>query len=708
MGIEEKLATIRRVRDIVLSIHENVSADCKDSKLQAVHKSVGNLLNQLETGKCRAAIFGMRKSGKTTVLNSLLGDEFIPASVFQVLSSNIGIVHNTSATNGELFGENSVEEMHLLATGKQNISDCLKQSGFQFRKLFLHLPLPFLTRMGINENQLNLELIDYSAANDETEISAMTAETVVKQSCVIILVVDFRIITELESFVQHLLPFRYLLSRSLFIVNFYDTFYSPDYQGSLKPEDIPNQVSKELKKWGIKVQPDHVIPFSAKWALKARQWVNASVLINHQKGELLYADAILMLRQAGKERDAHSLEDEMTTENIGHIVSLLETFSQIERFENALLNMLPIFYDHKSRVKSAEMHDIVHVIEETLKAVKTVIRRDQEAVDNGIEYFDSWRSLNHALNVTITSHLEKLDNLQHHIFEAAFQKVNSSQFAGKLRHVLRRLMKKNLQESSESETCSFRERIHVVSQIRSTKELILVQARNTLEAEWIAVSSIFKLTTSSAVKRNIRDLKLNFLTTLSNEVSDSVDLGSLVTELSSYLSSLFEDLRESCVCLFPKPQRFESKKYTFRNDDLYEKLIQTHEVEICRPVNVEKCYEPDDCVGEPTKTCTRSEPHFSPDSSRLEDTFIDSFDDWIIMFQEEIRKCYEGLSQSLVSTLKDKLVGIVTETMQRVDKPLKRREDIQSRYSENIVFLRNRVSELKTMKRKFAAYMLFD
>ena len=91
------------------------------------------------------------------------------------------------------------------------------------------------------------------------------------------------------------------LKRIPILVNAYDTIY--DSPGSLQAHEIPEYVSKYLREpdvLGKTIPPHHVIPISARWALRSREWSsNASVLLKDKSVRDLYDEALIFLQRAG-------------------------------------------------------------------------------------------------------------------------------------------------------------------------------------------------------------------------------------------------------------------------------------------------------------------------------------------------------------------------------------------------------------------------
>lgn len=310
----------------------------------------------LRIGKVRSAIVGLTKAGKTTTLNALLGQTFLPSTIQPQTAKEVKIIHSPTTPEGSLYvvkekGSKPVS----VASKKDEINNFLVQVNSEeregqssYNEIILHAPFIFLSE----SSQVKLELSDTPGLFEATDTNITSdSEHALKEMCAFVLILNLELLkTELESrLLQAIVKLHPDLltkrTRVLILVNALDTVYSDKNLGSLKPTEIENYVSEYLEEptiLGFKIPPSHIIPFSAKWALIPRIWLaNPSAFVESEGAQELYEEALILLRRAGYKNDVDSLEA-MNEENVRFVGSLLIKFSQIETIEAKLKEMLYI------------------------------------------------------------------------------------------------------------------------------------------------------------------------------------------------------------------------------------------------------------------------------------------------------------------------------------------------------------------------------
>ena len=295
---------------IINSLKEEYSNNSHYLQLQDNSSDIDVILNRVRNGTVYTGVVGMTKSGKSTVLNSLLGKSYLPSSIQPQTAKEVSIIHDPDNPDGVLYSIDE-KERHELARGKEDIAQKIlslnsaeRYSRSSYDKLVLRAPLVFLE--GIKN--VRLELSDTPGLNEAGVTFIKASETAVREKVAYIIILhvstmknigESRLFKNLRHYHPELLS---KLDRVLIIVNAYDLTFMDDSSESIKSKGISKYVSdylKDSKILGETISPEHIIPFSGKWALKAQEWRdNPDLLLKAPKGETSYDTAVNILDYA--------------------------------------------------------------------------------------------------------------------------------------------------------------------------------------------------------------------------------------------------------------------------------------------------------------------------------------------------------------------------------------------------------------------------
>ena len=352
-------------------------------------KRLHDIYERLKSGKVSAGIGGVTKAGKCTTLNALLGNSFLPSSIQPQTANEVSIIHNLSTPNGELYAaRNKGDIPQPLAKGREDIYETLRELNNEKRlskvssysKLILHAPLLFLR--GVENVQL--ELSDTPGLGEAGASHVVSqSELAVKDMCAFVLILNVqflktkaesKLLSNLSKFHPHLFS---KLNRILILVNAYDTTYQDDNPGSLQAHEIPEYVSKYLREpdvLGKNILPHHIIPISARWALRSREWSsNASLLLKDKSARDIYDEALTFLQRGGYQ--VKPIEGKRNE----HAVALkgchyLEEFSHMGLVEKNLMDML---HTHgRAVLLESAVDDTLSVIEKIQDEVDLLIEKE--------------------------------------------------------------------------------------------------------------------------------------------------------------------------------------------------------------------------------------------------------------------------------------------------------------------------------------------
>ena len=137
------------------------------------------IMEKLKAGNVCAGVFGGVKVGKSTFLNAILGNIFLPSSMQVETAKRVRIIHDFTEehSNGTLFHSNGKGITELakgptaIKTLLQSINDAERKTGGSgYDQLILRAPFHFLKNKGI---KVALEVSDTPGIN-ELELYILT------------------------------------------------------------------------------------------------------------------------------------------------------------------------------------------------------------------------------------------------------------------------------------------------------------------------------------------------------------------------------------------------------------------------------------------------------------------------------------------------------------------------------------------------------
>ena len=500
----------------------------------------------LRTGKVRSGVIGLTKAGKSTILNALLGTYFLPSTIQPQTAKEVRIIHTPSSPQGALYAIREKGDIpELIASGREEISEHLTQlnknvrgNKTMYRELTLQAPFQFLAA-----EKVKLEVSDTpgffeAAAKNITSES----ELAVKDMCAFILILNVQLLkTQSESellnlLVQHHPRLFSKLNRVLILINALDVAYFDDSKGSLKPDEIPEYVSKYLADpqiLNLTIAPQHIIPMSAKWALRSRVWsANPASFLKSEDAKNQYKEALILLRRAGYEQETKPLE-EMTEENVLKVSSHLATLSQIETIETKLREMLykygpAVILEAAVDVTLAEIQNLEGLISQKIKEENLekkqdlVLKHDQLLVklrEAKLRHLQSAQQLATIIRSAVTSQVNT-------VTESLRQAIDG-QIGTILMNHLNGFHNKD-------------DRQLVYSRICSVKSVIVGPAQHERESSWNSIANAIRNSQVQQTRDALSQLKAELVSVLQvdpNTATDFPSFAKLASELSSQVTA---------------------------------------------------------------------------------------------------------------------------------------------------------------------------
>lgn len=243
-------------------------------------KNYTTIKGKWDERRFQVAVMALMKSGKSTLLNSWIGNEFLPSAAIAETMKTVILRHNQNNKKGKLFINNKE-----VATGRENIKKYIQQinkaereknegSGGDFR-----LEIAMSSLKGKPLEGYGFDFLDTPGVNESgVPILSGKIELLIKNSDVIIYVLD---VTKLKSNDERdmfrslkewkIELFKELGHRLFFVVNKMDTLNRHDREKDLSEETIRIYIKNILKDdLEIEVDETNIIPVSSEQALLSR------------------------------------------------------------------------------------------------------------------------------------------------------------------------------------------------------------------------------------------------------------------------------------------------------------------------------------------------------------------------------------------------------------------------------------------------------
>ncbi|MCK6648201.1 MAG: dynamin family protein [Bacteroidia bacterium] len=313
---------------------ENIKADDLLEKIKYFY-------NQCKSQSFQIAVMAMVKSGKSTFLNSLLGDEYLPMSNVPETSVFIKINHTQKGKAILHDGSKAIQgvsNIKAFIAAKNNVR---REKGLKERVEF-DLEAPFIVLNDKEMDGIKFEVLDTpgfgEALRKDTvgkSINQTNHELIDKTSAIIYLLDYSKLNTEDEKEVLERLSdvrsdiLEKIQDRLFFIINQIDK----EDRNSLPPEMAVDYVYKLVKDKMPKLNKEHIFHLSARNALLSRLILNGNAT-NEAKSD--FGKIAFGVR-------ANKIPAEQYIEAAEEI--LLD--SKIEQIENKIINYI---YENRSRI----------------------------------------------------------------------------------------------------------------------------------------------------------------------------------------------------------------------------------------------------------------------------------------------------------------------------------------------------------------------
>ena len=307
--------------------------------------SLKRMVQYVVDPKIRIGLIGVIKSGKSTVLNSLLGNKFLPSSVEPQSATEVRVSHadDNEYETGVLFDTEEV------ARGTKKIYEVLYAHNRAMRsenppenKVFLlKTPIPFVSS-SLKQSVFGLEVSDTVGIN-EAGVPQATNKTieVMEKLSIFVVVLNYKRMKTVseENLIKKLLEVHPKVfentNKYLFVVNAVDIYFLTENPDSVHPENVSHFISGYLKdNLDLNIPTDRIIPYCAKWILLYRVTQAGGVVSDSE-----YQQALALYSSIKSMSDIRHLQ-RPTDDNTREVFTTLKNYCGIDRLESELMRMV--------------------------------------------------------------------------------------------------------------------------------------------------------------------------------------------------------------------------------------------------------------------------------------------------------------------------------------------------------------------------------
>lgn len=707
------VASVQRLNNAIL----NNSSIAESDVIRNASMRLDTIMKRLNTGQIRAGVVGLTKAGKSTTLNALLGKQFLPGSIQPQTAKEVSIVH-ADDSDGELYGAIGNKRVPL-GKGHQAIHDRLvefneasrKYAHSSYDKLYLHASLRFLAD---KVQGVQFELSDTPGLGEAASHHfSFESELAVRDMCAFVMIMKLDFLkTKSESDLllklSTLHPKLFInLNRILILVNAYELSYEDKSKHNLQADEIQEYISNFLREpnvLGKVIPPEHIIPFSALWGLRARLWSdNPEILLNDPDARNLYKEAMIKLDRAGYH--VKSLEGERNVEKVRKLSLLLEDFSRITHVESNLTHML---YNHGGVVLlESSVDDTLSVVDDIRAEVSQMLVR--ENVVKKMKVVESARNLLTSFKSILSKYINVITELEGSVGESTRAIIET--LADALEESLNSLINGKLYETLQG-TVEHEQKDHVQSQILLAKSSVLSPAVTKMRIEWLKVIESIHKTAVDRVKVILSELKVDLMSCFGGEASQSSVVDEAMITHSHKVATLTNEkltgLSDIVVSFVPHTSRGNLQlQLTYEGQGsekvedavLKERLIQgkktkydTKEEKQCFGLKY-GFFGPKNCVH-----ITVAKPYdvatYSPDFAALQSDFSGVVKGWIKMFTSEVDNYQSEITGIVANEFTSAVKTALSLPTQQLEEDVHMKEAVLDLSNANVAFLNAKKNEL--------------
>ena len=503
------------------------------------------------------------------------------------------------------------------------------------------------------------------------------------------------------------------LNRILILINAYELAHEDKSKHNLQADRIQGYISDYLREPNVlgKVIPrEHIIPFSALWGLRSRLWLkDPNILLSHKDARNLYSEALVKLDRAGY--DVELLRGERNEEKVHKLSMLLEDFSHIKQVESNLSQML---HAHGARVLlESSVDDTLSVLDDIRTEASQVIVRENLKKKEAV--VEKVKGLLISYKNTVEKYINVISELD--AFTDASSRATVTTLADSLEDRLNSIVNDKVYGTLRG-TIEHEDKNHVQSKIVSAKASILSPATTRMKVEWLQVTESLHKAIIERVKGIISDFKIELVSGLSDEASQSAfsdqqmmkHSREVATALTERLNSLHEI---SSGFLPPLSNNILQLELTYdgkgsdrvADDALTQRLSQGKKTKYNLKSD-KKCFGRRYVIAGP-KDCVRftvAEPYdaptYTPDFVTIQSDFSEVVKGWIMLFKTKVDNYRKRTCDTVMDRFKSAVHDALSVPTQLLEDDLQAKEAALDQSKATVAVLNSRKSKLNVAERK--------
>lgn len=241
-------------------------------------KELKRIDQKFKTKKFQVAVLALIKSGKSTLLNACIGQEFLPANSQAETMSIVRLKHKEGEKEGILTdGDKKVKGIEYIRAYLKNLNESARVENKAIKtELTLEVELDIWKDKKLGEYQF--DILDTPGVNEAgVDTLFSTVEKLIKETDVIIYLLDFtklktkdedNIFADIKKYRENLLAD--YKDRLFFVVNKFDLQDRHDRERQMDEKKLKLHVQNLLQKQNIEVETNKIVVLMAKRAFECR------------------------------------------------------------------------------------------------------------------------------------------------------------------------------------------------------------------------------------------------------------------------------------------------------------------------------------------------------------------------------------------------------------------------------------------------------
>lgn len=550
-------ATKKLFEKAIQIIEKEVKGESKNA--QDILDKIKHFYQQCKDQNFQIAVLAMVKSGKSTFLNSLLGNEYLPMNNVPETAVPIRIVHSDNDKGTLRFSNNTIDGAEKIKSHLEEVNKGNRDKNLVEEEVKFHLHSSFIVLKEKEMTDIKFEILDSAGFGEALpqltagkSIDESTSELVDKISAIIYLLDYTKLKTkDEEATLEKIIEMRpdilnKIQDRLFFLINQIDE----EDRNSLTKEQAIDFVFNTIKEKMPNALRQNIFTFSAKQALLARLILteNASSAAKGDFAKIAFGLASGNNKSDSDYKEAartilqHSNIEEIESKIINHI---FENRSKIffESLQDNLKRLLLEFKNKYVTTASGTLNKTIQEIESLEEKIKEA-KKKQESIQEEADKFESeiksWIETEFkGFEKSILDHIDSAFNIEKAEEKQSLFNKLIPRWVKKLQSYIKSAEEQSTYSSSEQIENIVRELNQIISQ--ELYQSFFDFKKNLENRVLLKQNELFE-----KLKQTINNLARDFEATLKKELKieleavelrlDSVNFDRILSEADQFLS----------------------------------------------------------------------------------------------------------------------------------------------------------------------------